>query len=412
MASVLCRSLIGAATAFSFGAAVAADTIKIAFIGGLSGTFALQGEEQLKVFNAAADRVNARGGVLGKKIEILAFDNKANPQDSLIVLKQVIDQDVRYVASTISSVVHAISDALEKHNSRNPDHPVLLFNFNALDPALTEAKCSFWHFRVEPHTDMQVNALTNAMVKQPGIHKVYLITQDYAYGQSVAAAARHMLKEKRPDIQIVGDDLHPLGQVKDFSPYVAKIRASGADAVLTGNWGNDLSLLIKASNEAGLKADYFTLFGAFFGTPAAIGAAGADRVKTVWSWHMNAASPDWEKRLQEYGSRYKAVADMAYIPPFRVVDMLAAAAEKAGSDEPLKVARALEGMQYNGPTGLSWMRAEDHQMLAPLYVMRFVKAGQAGVKHDAEGTGYGWKTETLLEARDTAPPVRCKMNRP
>lgn len=406
------RIIIGLAVMFAAGSAAAADAIKIAFIGGLSGTFALQGEEQLKVFQAAAERVNARGGALGYKIEIVPFDNKANPQDTLIVLKQVIDQDIRFVASTISSVVHAISDAVEKHNSRNPDRPVLVFNFNALDPALTEAKCSFWHFRVEPHTDMQVNALTNAMVKQSGIHKVYLINQDYAYGQSVAAAARQMLKEKRPDIQIVGDDLHPLGKVKDFAPYVAKVRASGADAVLTGNWGNDLSLLIKASNEAGLKADYYTLFGAFFGTPAAIGAAGADRVKTVWSWHINAADPAWEKRLLDYGVKYKAVSDVAYIPPFRVVDLLAAAVEKAGSAEPLKVAQALEGMQYDGPTGKSWMRAEDHQMIAPLYIMSFVKAGQRGVKHDAEGTGYGWRTDVLIPSEQTVPAIRCKMQRP
>jgi branched-chain amino acid transport system substrate-binding protein len=413
MASVWSRIVIGLALAFQLGCALAADTVKIAFIGGLSGTFALQGEEQLTVFNAAADMVNSRGGVLGgRKIEIVAFDNKANPQDSLIVLKQVTDQDIRYVASTISSVAHAISDALSKYNARNPDRPVLLFNFNALDPALTEAKCNFWHFRFEPHTDMQVNALTDTMAKQQGLHKVYLINQDYAYGQSVAHAAKQMLTAKRADIQVVGDDLIPLGKVKDFSPYVAKIRASGADAVLTGNWGNDLSLLIKASNEAGLKATYYTLFGAFFGTPAAIGSAGADRVKTVWSWHINAADPAWEKRLLDYGAKYKAVSDVAYIPPFRVVEMLANAMNSVGSADPLKVAHALEGMKYAGPTGESWMRAEDHQMIAPLYVMSFVKAGQPGVKHDAEGTGFGWKTDVLIQAKDTAPQIKCAMQRP
>src|SRR6266850_2929740 len=304
--------------------ATAGDTIKIAVSVGLSGSNAIYGEGQLNAFNAAADMVNARGGVLGdRKIEIVPMDNKGTPQEALIQLKRAIDDDIRYIASTVSSVVHALNDAIAKHNARNPEKTVLLLNFNALDPALTEAKCSFWHFRFEPHTDMQVNALTDSMAKQQGLHKVYLINQDYAYGQSVAHAAKQMLTAKRADIQIVGDDLIPLGKVKDFSPYVAKIRASGADAVLTGNWGNDLSLLIKASNEAGLKATYYTLFGAFFGTPAAIGSAGADRVKTVWSWHINAAEPAWEKRLLDYGIKYKAVSDVAYIPPFRVVEMLA-----------------------------------------------------------------------------------------
>lgn len=413
MISKLTRAaLFASALMAQCSAVLAADTLKIAFINGLSGTFALQGEEQLKVFNAAVDMANARGGVLGRKIEIVTFDNKANPQESLVVLKQAIDQDIHYVVTTISSVAHAMSDALVKNNARDPARAVLLLNFNALDPALTETKCNFWHFRFEAHTDMQMNALTDAMAKQRAIHKVFLINQDYAYGQSVSKAAREMLSRKRPDIQIVGDDLVPLGKVKDFSPYVAKIRASGADSVVTGNWGNDISLLIKASNEAELKATYYTLLGAFFGTPAAIGAAGADRVKSIYSWHINAADEAWEKRITQYETRYKAVSDMAYLPPFRVLEMLTSAMTAAGSTDPLKVAYALERTRYSGPSGESWMRAEDHQIMVPMYIMSFAKAGTPGVKHDAENTGYGWKTDALVQAKDAVPEVKCQMQRP
>jgi branched-chain amino acid transport system substrate-binding protein len=409
----LSRILGAAALVLPLASALAADTIKIAYLNSLSGTFAFQGEEQLKVFNAAADMINGQGGVLGgRRFEIVPFDHKANPQEALVILKQVTDQDIRYVASTVSSVAHAISDAVAKYNERNPDRPILFLNFNALDPALTESKCNFWHFRFEAHTDMQLNALLDSMAKERAIRKVYLINQDYAYGQSFTKAAREMLTAKRPDIQIVGDDLIPLGKVKDFSPYVAKIRASGADSVVTGNWGNDLSLLIKASNEAGLKTPYYTLLAAFFGTPAAIGAAGADRVKSTYSWHINAADEVWEKRVLQYEARYKSVSDMAYLPPFRVLGMLAEAMNKAGTTDPLKVAYALEGMRYKGPTGDSWMRAEDHQMIVPLYLMTFAKAGQPEVKHDAEGTGYGWKTDVLIEAKNNVPPVRCQMQRP
>ena len=407
------RGAIGIALLLPAGGALAAETIKVAVMTGLSGTFALQGEEQVKVFNAAADLVNSRGGLLGgRKFEIVPLDNKSNPQDSLVVLQQAIDQDIRYVAVTISSVTHAVSDAVSKYNARNPDRPIVLLDFNALDPALTESRCNFWHFRFEAHTDMQMNALTDAMAKQRSIRKVYLINQDYAYGQSVTKAAKEMLAAKRPDVHIVGDDLVPLGKVKDFAPYIAKIRASGADAILTGNWGNDLSLLIKASNEASLGATYYTLLAAFFGTPAAIGAAGADRVKSIYSWHINAADEVWEKRVLQYEARYKATSDLAYLPPFRVLDMLAAAMNKVGSTDALKVAHALEGMKYDGPTGESWMRAEDHQMIVPIYVMTFAKAGQPGVKHDAEGTGYGWKTDALVDARHNIPRMVCQMERP
>lgn len=405
--------LFGALASFALvGSSMAAETVKIAYINGVSGVFAVQGEEQLKVFRAAIDMVNAKGGVLGKSLEIVIFDSKNNPQEALLMLKQATDQNIHFVATTVTSVVHALNDAVKKHNSRNPEQAVLLLNFNGLDPALTEEKCSFWSFRFETHADMQIKALALAIAKQPSIHKIYLINQDYAFGQSVSRGAREMLKVVRPDVQIVGDDLIPLGKVKDFAPYVSKIRASEADAIFTGNWGNDLSLLIKASNESGLTASYYTLLGAFFGTPTAIGAAGANRIKSVYAWHVNAADPAWEKRLIETRAKYHALSDMAYLPAYRTVEMLSDAITKAGTTDPLKVAYALEGLKYAGPSGESWMRAEDHQLIAPIYLLNFAKAGQPGVKHDAEDTGYGWKTELLVSAKDNVPQVKCDMERP
>ena len=407
------RMVVSAVFAVQLGGAIAADTIKLALLGPMSGPFALQGEERLKIFQASADIVNACGGVLGgRKIEIVAFDNKSNPQESLIVLKQAIDQDIRFVASSASNVANAISDALVKHNARNPDQRVLFFDFNALDPALTEARCNFWHFRFEVHSDTQVSVLTDYMIRQPAIRKVYLLNQDYAFGQAVSRAAKEMLAVKRPDIQIVGDDFVALGKVKDFAPYIAKIHASGADIVMTGNWGNDLSLLVKAGNEAGLKATFYAFLAGYPGTWSGIGSAGANRVKTLDAWHINAADAAWQKTLLEYKAKYNTVSNAAYLPAYRVVEMLAGALNKAGSGDPVKVAFALEGLKYAGPSGASWMRAEDHQMIAPLYILNFVKAGQAGVKYDEEKTGYGWKTEAFIEAADIVPPVKCQMERP
>jgi branched-chain amino acid transport system substrate-binding protein len=392
--------------------AFAEETVKLAYIAYMSGPFALLGEEALTAFQAAADMVNARGGVAGgRRIEIVPFDNKGTAQESLVVLKQAIDQDIHFVMSTVSSNAHAISDAVVKHNARNADRPVLFLDY-AQDPALTEGKCNFWHFRFEAHTDMQVNVLTGHMARQPEVQKVYLINQDYAFGQAVSRAAREMLLAKRPDIQIVGDDLVPLGKVKDFAPYVAKIRASGADSVLTSNWGSDLSLLIKASNEAGLKAAYFTYLAFFPGTPSAIGAAGADRLLSLGAWHINAADSAWEKALMGYKAKYKALSNLDYLVPYRIVEMVASAMNKSGSIDPVKVAYALEGLRYAGPSGESWMRQEDHQLIAPNYIMSFRKAGQAGVKHDEEGTGYGWKTEARVDAISTVPPIKCQMERP
>ncbi len=404
-----------AAMAFAvhFGAAGAAEPVRIAFFGSLSGPFALQGEETLKNLQAAADFVNARGGVLeGRKLDIVPFDNKGNPQDSLIVLKQAIDRDIRFVVSGVSNVAHTLSDALEKQNQRNPEKAVLFLDYGALDPALTEAKCSFWHFRFESHAEMQVGVLTDYVAKLAAVKKVYLINQDYAHGQAVSRASVEMLAKKRPDVEVVANDFVALGKVKDFAPYVAKIRASGADSVMTGSWGNDLSLLIKAGNEAGLNVNYYTLLAAFFGTPSAIGLSGVGRVKTIYAWNINAADPAWEKALLEYKAKYRSVTNMDYLPVYRAMEMLASAMKRAGTDDPLKVAYAMEGLEYAGPSGESWMRAEDHQLIAPIYVLGLAKSGAPGVKHDAEGTGLGWKVEALIAARDTVPPVRCAMQRP
>jgi branched-chain amino acid transport system substrate-binding protein len=250
------------------------------------------------------------------------------------------------------------------------------------------------------------------MAKQSAVKKVYLINQDYAYGQAVSRAGREMLAAKRPDIQIVADELVPLGKVRDFAPYISKIKASGADSVLTGNWGTDLTLLIKASNEAGLKATFYTVLSTIPGTPSAIGSMGADRIKTIAPWNINSVDAAWEKILLGGKAKYKSLSNLDYLPSFRLVDVLAMALNKVGSLDTLKIAYALEGMHYASPSGDSWIRIEDHQMMVPIYLLSFSKTGQPGVKNDEEGTGYGWKTETLMSAKDTAPAIKCQMERP
>src|SRR5690606_6451024 len=168
-----------------------------------------------------------------------------------------VDEGARYVMQgNGSSVAHAITGAVLKHNTRNPGSEVLYFNYAAVDPALTNEKCNFWHFRFDADADMKMAALTDAIAKDKSIKKVYLINQDYSFGHAVSEAAKKMLKEKRPDIAIVGDEFHPLMKVQDFSPYVAKIANSGAQAVITGNWSNDMLLLVKAGKDAELDVDW------------------------------------------------------------------------------------------------------------------------------------------------------------
>lgn len=411
MRSVIGNFLCCAALAVWASPYAAAQSVRVAHVDPLSGPFALVGESAGRMLKAGAEDVNARGGVLGgQRLEVVEFDGKGSPQDSLLVLKQIIDSGIRYVSlGSGSHVAHALIDAINKHNSRNPGKELLLLNIAAQDPPLTNDKCSYWHFRWEASTDMRVNVLTDFIARQPGAPKVYLINQDYSFGQSISKGAREMFARKRPDIRIVGDDLHPLGKVKDFAPYVSKMKAAGAEVVLTGNWGPDLSLLVKAARDAGLDVVFYTLNAFNAGVPGSIGKAGADRVRQVMTWHANVADNKLEKALVEYKKRYNE--DLWLNLPRLQMDMLARAIDTAKSADPVKVAAALHGMRHASETGEVWMRPDDHQLITPQYVATFTKTGGA-VKYDAEGTGLGWKTEGRFELSEVALPTTCKMEAP
>jgi len=389
----------------------AEETIKIAFIEGLSGPFANVGEIGLRHYQLAAEAVNARGGVLGGvKFEIVPFDHKTSPQEAQLVFKQAADQGIRYIAQgNGSSVALALSDAVAKHNERNMQKSVIFLNYAAVDPALTNDKCNFWHFRFDADGDMKMQALTNYMAQQKNIKKVYLINQDYSFGQAVTKAARAMLAAKRPDIEIVGDDLHPLGKVKDFAPYVAKIKSSGADSVITGNWGNDLALLVKAGKEAGLKADYYTYYTGAAGAVTAFGEAGAGHVKQVTSWHSNIGGKQAGDHNTEYRARFPEVKDDLYYSSIREsINALALAIEKAKSADPAKVALALENLKFEDDSGEVTIRADNHQLVQPLYISTLVKANGKDVKFDVEKTGLGFRTDARVEGKDTVMATTCK----
>lgn len=391
------------------------ENIKIGFIDPLSGAFANVGAHGLRELQLVVEDINRRGGALnGRQFEIVALDSKAQPQEALIALRQLIDQNVRFLfQGNSSAVAGALSDAVAKHNERNPESTLVFLNYGAVDPALTNEKCSFWHFRFDADADMKMQALTNYMAQQKTIKRVYLINQDYAFGHAVSKAAREMLAEKRPDVRIVGDDLHPLGRVKDFAPYISKIRASGADTVITGNWGADLALLVRAGRDAGLAVDYYTYYSGIVGGPAAIGEAGDGHVKQVSMWHANVGGERSDALVEAYRNRFPdANDDFFFLSLQHAMELLVRAIDRAGSTEPLAVARALAGSRYDGITGEVWVREDNHQLVQPLFISTFTKVGKPGVKYDVERTGMGWATDGRVEAKDTMLPTTCALQRP
>ena len=405
---------VTAALALSVSATAAfAENIKIAFIDPLSGPFATTGTNGLAEFQFAAEElVNKKGGVLGGDMfEVIGLDNKMDGKESLINLQVAIDQGAHYVVQGNSSgIAHAITEAVNKHNRRNPDSQVLFLNYSAVDPALTNEKCNFWHFRFDANADIKMDALTDSIVQNEDISKVYLIGQDYSFGKAVAEAAQRDLGAKKASIEIVGNELHPIGKVKDFTPYARKIVSSGADAVITGNWGSDMVGLGKAIIEAGFTGPIYTYYAASNGITRTFGEAGVGKINLVGEGALNpSGSPEVDAYVEAFEAKYTD-HDISQPRIANVVRMLALAIEEAGTaTDVIPVAKALEGMETdNFWGGKIKMRAEDHQAIQDVYVMEQA----TGLKHLLDNSNFGLETAVKVEMASADMPTTCEMKRP
>jgi branched-chain amino acid transport system substrate-binding protein len=406
--------LVAGASFFALPKSIEAQTttIKIAYVDPLSGPMAGIGDTGLKTFQFIAEEINGKGGANSRKLEIVPFDNKLNAQETIVQVQKAIDQGIRIITQgNGTSFAIAISEFVTKYNERNPGKEAIYLNYAAVDPILTNDKCSYWHFRWDANTDIKMEAITSFMKGRTSIKKVYLINQDYAFGHGVRDSAINMLKVKRPDIEIVGNELHPLAKVNDFSPYIAKIKASGADSVITGNWGSDFALLVKAAADAGLQVDWYTFYAGGTGGPTAMKQANlANRVFAIGEGFANV--PHAPSQTFEKGLREKYGMGLFYPRAVNEMRMLAQAINQTKSDDPKKIAAVLSGMKFEVFSGgEGYMRADDHQFYQPMYLASFgpIKADQP---FDEEKTGWGWSIAGKIEVKDTIVPTTCKMNKP
>jgi branched-chain amino acid transport system substrate-binding protein len=397
---------------------VSPPPVRIALIESLSGAFANTGEAVFRNLVWAAERVNARGGVKladGRHhLAIERYDNKGQNEEALAALRSAIDDGVTVIAQgNSSSVAAALIDAINKHNEREPGKRVLFLNYSAVDPILTNEKCSYWHFRFDAHADMRMAALMDVFKDDGAVKKVYLIGQDYSFGQAVLREGRKQIAAQRPDVEIVGDELHPIGRVKDFIPYAVKIKSSGAQAVLTGNWGNDLTLLIKAAREVGYDGKFYTFYGNALGVPAALGDAGVGKVIAVADWFPNTPGAASQNFYQSFRQRFpKPQDDYVHMRMQLMVETLAQSLEKAGSSDAAAVAAQMEKAAVDFAGFKGSMRAADHQFQQPLAVAMMDKQGAPGTKFDVEGSGYGFRIIKAISAQRAEQPTSCKMARP
>ena len=384
------------------------ETVKIAWIDPLSGLMAPVGSNQLKSFQFFAEKFS-KTNPAGVKFEIIGIDNKLSPAESLNALKAALDQGVRYITQGNSSgIAGALIDAVNKHNERNPGKEVIFLNHSAVDPDFTNSKCSYWHFRFDADTSMKIEAMTTFMKDDKSIKKVYLLNQNYSHGHQVVKFAKENLARKRPDIEIAGEDLHPLAQVRDFSPYIAKIKASGADTVITGNWGSDLALLVKAANEGGYNGKFYTYYTGVTGTPTALGQNGAGHVFQIAYGHYNMGG-QMDKWAAEFQKKFND--DFYTHSIIRIYESLGAAMAKAKSTDPVKVAAALEGLKFNTFNGEVEIRKTDHQLQQPLYMTVWQKADKK-YPYSPEKTGMTLAPVKNIPAYVASTPTSCQMKRP
>jgi branched-chain amino acid transport system substrate-binding protein len=408
----------GVLLTFGVGLSAEQPPIQLALIEGLSGPFGNTGEAVYRNLQWAVERVNQRGGMRlpqgARKLAITRYDSKGQTEEALSVLRSAVDDGAGFVLQGNSSAVAlALSDAINKHNMREPDKRVLFLNYSAVDPALTNERCSFWHFRFDAHSDMRMAALMQVLQKDRQVQRMYLIGQDYSFGQAVLREAKRQLALQRPDIALVGEELHPIGRVKDFLPYATKIKASRADAVITGNWGNDLSLLIKAARDVGFEGKFYTFYGNALGTPAAIGMSGVGRVVAVADWLPNVpgkASADFYRAFRQ---RFPQPSDdYVHMRMQLMVESLVQAIEASQSVSAIPVAKALERVQIQKFGQRGFMRGSDHQFQQSLVVGIMDHQGEPGVPFDVEGSSYGFRVIKTLSPEQAQMPSQCQMQRP
>ncbi|HMN21113.1 MAG TPA: branched-chain amino acid ABC transporter substrate-binding protein [Ottowia sp.] len=401
----------GAVLACATGAfAQQGQTVRIAMIEGLSGPMGNVGTNQFKSWQYVAAHLTAAENPAGVKFEIVGMDSKSSPQEALNLLKSAVDQGFHYVTQgNGSNVAIPLADAVAKNNDRNPGKEVIYINYAAVDPASTNEKCNYWHFRFDADTSMKMAALTSFMKDQKDVHKVYLNNQNYSHGHQVAKYFKEGLARNRPDVQVVGEDYVALGQVKDFAPYVAKIKAAGADTLVTGSWGQDFTLLVKAMNDAGLHIPIYAYYAGVSGTPTAL-AQGGDQ-QEVYQIAYNHSN--YTGRLNELMKGFKAQYndDFYTFSVYNALVGLSTAMAKAKSTDPVKVAAALEDVRFDGFNGETAMRKTDHQLQQGMWISKWQKV-DAKNPYSVENTGYTFAPVKYLEPYIASTPTTCQMKRP
>lgn len=344
--------------------------IRILFVEALSGPPKAVGERHVIGTEFAVEEINAKGGLLGRKVELISEDNQAKPDIAIAKAQKYL------MKGNVDMVFVAVGGHLNKAvKDVTRQHDVLHVNMTQADDA-TGKNFSYHSIRLFWNASMMGRGLVSAAALNKGFKKYYILCQDYTFGHDMAKAFNREIKKQIPDAQIVGQDFHPLW-TKDLSPFLTKIKASGADVILSPAYGPDLSILLKQRRELGVKAPIVNhaLIEPIVVRENPEGALGDITVGTWAPTSTDKASVDFARRYKE---RYKdskyPEADCVQAKTYMATLFVAEGIKKAQSVKVDKLMPVLEGQHVESLNGEMYLRACDHQLQSPMPMVTVVSA--------------------------------------
>ena len=348
-----------------------AEPIAMLALDPLSGVMKDIGDRYQLGIRFAVEEINAAGGLLGRPIKMFYDDSQLKPDVAARkVSRYASEEKVKFIMTgTGTHVAKAMAQVAEKEK-------IIMVNYGAAGDELTGKDFSPYHFRAALSTGQQSGALA-AYFAGTAYKKYYLLCQDYAFGHDVAEAFKKAMKKFKPDWQLAGEDYHPVG-TKDMGPYVSKIISSGAEVLITGNWGADLLVLLKQGAALGLKAKVGSYYLTDTNALPAIGDAAVGNI-TVEVYMLTEDTPQnkafvdrWTKRKLDPNHPYPA---WLIGKSYQAFMFMVEAIKQAKSTDADAIIKAWEGMSYDALVGRMMMRACDHQVVTPISVAEVIPSG-------------------------------------
>ena len=381
-----------------------AEPIKMVEINPQSGVMKDIGDRHQLGVKFAVDEINAAGGLLGRPIKMFYDDSQLKPDVATRKAERYIaEEKVEFIISGVGThVSKALAPVAEKNK-------VIFLNDGAAGDELTGKDFTPYQFRVCLSTAQQSGALAAYFATKP-YKKYYILNQDYAFGHDVAEAFKKAMKRMKPDWELVGEDYHPIG-AKDMAPYISKVIASGAEVMITGDYGADLRVLLKQAAGLGLKAkvgSYYLVdpYALQEIGDAAIGAITIEIYMLTEDTPQNKAFVErWKKRNIDPNQPYPTwLIGKAY----QATMFMAEAIKKAKSTKADDVIKAWEGLSYDAPVGRMTMRPCDHQVITPISVGEIAAGPGPFYKFPFVGTPIVIPAEkAAVPPQETGNP-RCK----